>query len=63
MVVSCASSNERGRVGKDSSCSNQTLGRMVASYDRGEDTSDKVGKMAGISSFYDNHSPGESLAQ
>ena len=50
-------------MGKDSSCSDHVLGRMVASYDREEDTSDMEDNMAGISSSYDNHSPAESLAR
>jgi hypothetical protein len=62
VVVGCASITDKGLMGKGSSCSNQALGRKVASYDREEDTSDKVGKKAGTSSSYDSHSPAESLA-
>ena len=61
-MVSCASNTEKGPMGKDASCSNHVLGRMVASYDREEDTSDMEDNMAGISSSYDNHSRVESLA-
>lgn len=61
-MVSCASNTDKDPRGKDSSCSDHVLGRMVASYGREEDTSDKADNMAGISSSYDNHSPAESLA-